>query len=66
MNPRYEREFDKEKIARKLAGPLTQSDMLDPDWCQDVLGLSLLQSSLVSRCNDGATAPNLLDENVTL
>ena len=34
VNPRYEREFDKEKIASNRQGPLTRSDLLlnSNDW----------------------------------
>ena len=40
VNPRYEREFDKEKVASRRAGPLTRSDLLlqSTDWNSLVVG----------------------------
>ena len=40
VNPRYEREFDKEKLASSRQGPLTRSDLLlnSNDWGSLVVG----------------------------
>jgi len=40
VNPRYEREFDKEKVASQRYGPLTRSDLLlaSSDWSSLVVG----------------------------